>query len=93
MKILFGWVMVEDLELGNILPLGIGYLASNLPKKVKARMWDGILSKRPNDHILEEIKKFKPDIVGFSVWNFNLKAVQETVDEIKRYYPSVMIIV
>lgn len=92
MKVLFVWVSVNSKDPVQFLPLGIGYLAANLPQKIKVRFWDGIVSHQPNSSILRVIRKFKLDVVAFSVWNFNFSQVRETVVLIKKEFPELMIV-
>lgn len=92
MKVLFVWVSVNSQDPVQFLPLGIGYLAANLPQKIKVRLWDGIVSHQPNSSILRVIRKFKPDVVAFSVWNFNFSQVCETTALIKKKFPKLTIV-
>ncbi len=93
MRILFIWPGVENTELRNLLPLGFGYLAANLPRVHRIKLWDGVLEcRRDNDGIMEEINRFHPDLVGLSVWNFNLKAAREVANLIKQQFPELSIV-
>jgi anaerobic magnesium-protoporphyrin IX monomethyl ester cyclase len=89
MKILLVWPAVTNAEFYNILPLGLGYLAANLPAEYQVKLWDGVLNHSSNNEILDEIEIFKPDIIGISVWNFNLNSAKEIVDTVKKKYPNI----
>lgn len=89
MKILLVWVSNNNQLIPNLLPLGLGYLASNLPKNYQVKMWDGILNRYSDDDLLAEIDSYKPDVIGFSVWNFNIKQVSYLVKIIKEKYPQI----
>jgi radical SAM superfamily enzyme YgiQ (UPF0313 family) len=94
MRILFIWPAVDNTELRNLLPLGFGYLAANLPKGHRVRLWDGVLKRRrDNNGIVEEVKRFQPDLIGLSIWNFNLKAACEVANLIKKHFPEIVIVV
>ncbi len=93
MRILLIWPSVKDGELFNFLPLGLGYVASNLPDGCEARLWDGVIKKEPNSGVLEEIALFKPDLIGISIWNFNLASAREVAELIRGSYPEITIVV
>ena len=93
MKILLLWPVVDNAELYNLLPLGLGYLAANLPKEYQIKLWDGVLERLPNNKVIDEINHFKPNLIGLSVWNFNLNAARETVNIIKENFPELTIVV
>jgi magnesium-protoporphyrin IX monomethyl ester (oxidative) cyclase len=91
-KILLAWPSVKSLELKNFLPLGLGYLASNLRRDYELKMWDAVLNCLPNEKVIDEIEAFKPDLVGVSVWNFNLTSARELVSCIKKHFPDLPVV-
>ncbi len=94
MKILFIWPAVTNAALRDFLPLGLGYLAANLPDKYQIGLWDGVLEGyRDNTRIVEEISQFQPELIGLSIWNFNLKAARQVTDLIKAHFPELPIVV
>lgn len=93
MRILFVWVSVNKAETATLLPLGIGYLVANLPPGYKIKVWDGILNRLPNSELSQTLKTFRPDVVAFSVWNFNLPEVSQTVTQIKKEFPNLTVII
>jgi len=92
MRILFIWPAVENAELGNFLPLGFGYLAANLPKGHEVRLWDGVLARdRGNEAVIEEIRRFQPELIGLSLWHFNMKAAREVVRQVRQRFPATVL--
>ena len=57
----------------NYVPIGIGYIASYLIKKINNINLDVKLSTDPNE-ALSFIEKWKPNVIGLSnyIWNSNL---------------------
>lgn len=92
MRILLVWPAVSNAELYNFLPLGLGYLAANLPEKYIVDLWDGALNRSSNEEIADKINQFKPDLIGISVWNFNLSAARETINIIRKKFPGLVIV-
>ncbi|MFH1970090.1 MAG: radical SAM protein [Verrucomicrobiota bacterium] len=96
MKVLLAWPAVTQKEAGfdgNILPLGLGYLAANIPGKHEVGLWDGVLThSSDNRPLLEEIKRFQPEIIGISVWIFNLSSAREMVGLIRERFPKMLIV-
>jgi radical SAM superfamily enzyme YgiQ (UPF0313 family) len=92
MNILLIWPAVKSTELNNFLPLGLGYLAANIPDNHNIKIWDGIVNNDSNKNIIKEIKEFKPAIVGISIWDFNFKYVQKIVDQIKNNLPELIVV-
>ena len=97
MKVLLVWPSVTANEAtftGNILPLGLGYLAANLPRRHEVRLWDGMLNRDSDNRLaLEEIERFRPDVVGVSVWIFNMDSARGFIERIKARFPKVVVVV
>ncbi|NQT93180.1 MAG: B12-binding domain-containing radical SAM protein [Lentisphaerae bacterium] len=92
MRILFVWPAVRNAEMLNFLPLGLGCLAANLDKKHNVALWDGVLGKLGDADFLAEIRRRSPDVVAFSIWNFNLDAVRRLASQVRDSFPDVTIV-
>ncbi len=91
-KVLFIWPHVKSANVNYFMPLGFGYLSANLPKSHNIRLWDGILKNQPNSKVVDEIRQFKPDVAGVSVWNFNMAAAKEVIGIIKENFPELTVV-
>ncbi len=91
-RLLLVWPAVAGAQLHGFLPLGLGYLAANLPAECEARLWDGVLSRRPNTEVAAEAERFQPHAVGLSVWHYNLPGAREAVAAVRRRFPSLPLI-
>ena len=63
-------------EHSNFVPIGIGYIATNLLKQFENNNLELKIATR-TDEIFTLLKEWKPDIIGFShyVWNKSLSSV------------------
>lgn len=93
MRILLIWPNVEGIDFLNLLPLGLGCLAANVPIKHEIKIWDGILRRLPNERMVQEVEKFKPHVVGISIWNFNIASSRRVITMLKDMFPSVIVVV
>lgn len=76
------------------MPLGLGYIAANLPRRYEVRLWDGVLNRdQGNVHVLDEIERFRPDVVGVSVWVFNSGSACDLVRRIKSRFSALPVVV
>ncbi|HPD17681.1 MAG TPA: radical SAM protein [Planctomycetota bacterium] len=91
-RLLLVWPAVAGAQLHGFLPLGLGYLAANLPDGCEARLSDGVLSRRPNAEVADEAERFQPHAVGLSVWHFNLPGAREAIAAIRQRFPSLPIL-
>ena len=63
--------------------LGLGYLATAIRDKAEVAILDCIKDKVDTLRLKEKIKEFKPDIVGFQCYTFDLKFIRESLGIIK----------
>lgn len=93
MKVLLVWPCTGNIELNSLLPLGLGYLAANLPKKYNVEMCDAVLDRLSIVQIMDKVSHIKPDVIGVSVWNFNLISAREIINIIKKKFPQITVVV
>lgn len=75
-------------------PLGIMYLASYLKQRGKeVRIYDARLYDSDYVRITNELKKFKPDIIGLSAITFEAKSLFNLINNFKNSFPETKIIV
>jgi len=92
LTILFAWPSVTFDQTLNFIPLGIGYIAANLPDFCQAFMWDGALGNLPDEDILHVIEDLNPEILAFSVWRFNSEKARKLAALAKNKFPDLTII-
>ncbi|MBF0106870.1 MAG: cobalamin-dependent protein [Deltaproteobacteria bacterium] len=76
----------------NKIPIGCYYLASYLRKNNINTELLYFLNMSDCDYILEFIKKYNPDIIGFSSFLFNHKFLMELTLKIKEANPNIKIV-
>ena len=101
MKILLVQARTENPE-GPIFPLGLGYLASSLPRDLPVQAVDMNVEEDPYQKIEKVGKTFKPDIIALSVRNIKVakpgehissgRELQEMSQRIKSLVPQATII-
>ena len=88
MKVLFiNAVNIKNESEMSIQPLSFGYLASSLRKEIGNFFAFRVISS----NVDEEIRKFKPDIIGISSVSQNYKIAQEYAKFSKKYKIPVLI--
>lgn len=93
MRILLVWPDVNNDEMNNFLPLGLGYLAANIRKHYEVELWDGIIDKASNLSLLNKVSAYQPNIIGISVWSFNFIEVKKIVALLKKNFHNTMIVI
>jgi len=82
-----------ELGEGRIPPLGIMYLASYLREKiynVEIKITDGLLLGF--EETLNEIERFRPDILGISYYTASAGGAMTLADHMKARYPDILIV-
>lgn len=76
-------------------PLGllylIAYIRQKFPEKFEFDLIDQAMADLTSKQILERVKKFNPDIVGFSCLSLDANQMQETAALIKKELPHCLI--
>jgi radical SAM superfamily enzyme YgiQ (UPF0313 family) len=81
---------------GNIpaywFPLALGYLKNNIPERHHVEILDCTLAEMPSDspELIEEFKKFNPDIVGISTASLTSSEAINALKVAKSVKPSVI---
>ena len=95
MKILLVWPYNQHaLDIPETIPLGLGYLAANLPARHSAALMDATLDRLdPAEPELEQrLTEEAPDVVGVSFWSSNARSVYATCDVVRRVLPKATIV-
>lgn len=72
----------------NFEPMGACYVSSYVKKHGhECRVIHQL--DTPDDDLLEQVKQYKPDVVGFSTWTYNYEKGRELARRIKREYRDV----
>ncbi len=77
----------------NYPPLGLLYLAANLPSRYECRIIDAPASRLTPSNCIEEINKFKPFLIGITAFSDSLYSVHELSKMIKEYDPNIIIVI
>ena len=91
--VLMVWPPVKGGRVHGFLPLGLGYLAANLPSGWEARLWDAVLAPQPADALVAEVERLQPRVVAISVWDFNVVGAREVVRVVRERFPRLPIVV
>jgi len=82
MKILLVYPKSKIWNMPTQMPLGLGYLAAVLEKAgYQVKIFDSMVEKSP---IIEELNRFKPDLVGISANTPLIKSAWQIASEIKK---------
>ena len=76
----------------NYPPLGLLYLASNLPAEYDCRTIDAPTLQYSPEKCFEAIKSFDPFIVGIATFSDSLYSSRHLAEEIKRYDKNIQIV-
>lgn len=89
-----GGYLAERWSHGELIPaLGIGYIAAVLEQEgYEVSIIDANALRMTYDEIIEELKKFNPDIVGLTFTTENRFYAFETLRQIKQHFPHVLTI-
>ncbi len=93
LRILFVWPDSPYLGILDVLPLGIGYLAANLPARYGLRLCDMALRPVSLEDLLAQIGDYHPHLIAFSTWGFNLNSTAALAQRIKAANPRIPIMV
>jgi len=87
MKILLN----SDEKRGEAFPkLGLGYLISYINKYYPGVEFEVSFHK---EDILEKIREFKPDVIGFTALTYSYKRIFETAKKVKENFPSIFLVI
>ena len=80
----------SDQKRGENLPgLGLGYIVAYLKKYYPGLIIDVSFAR---EDILEEIKSFKPDLLGFTAVTFTYRETFQVARTVKEHYPTLPLI-
>lgn len=74
-------------------PLELGYIAAAVPEKHTVRVLDLRLKLFPDYRFIEELKKYKPDVVAISAYTHEVSKVKEMTRIVKKNLPAATVIV
>ena len=81
------------------IPVGLGYIAEALAREgIDYELFDMAfedqgLKKYDVQHLKEKVKELKPDVIGFSLMTLSYKQHYALIEEIKKDFPEVIIVV
>jgi radical SAM superfamily enzyme YgiQ (UPF0313 family) len=81
-----------DIPNMNFLPLGLGYIISNISKRYNISIKDFALDEYSDDILRELITEVSPFAVGISFWEMNYNATKHLVRKIKEYRNDTVVI-
>ncbi|MDD5439141.1 MAG: radical SAM protein [Candidatus Omnitrophica bacterium] len=81
-----------DIPNVNFVPLGLGYIASNMSKKYEVSIKDFALDKYSDNDLERLIEGLDPIAIGISFWELNYQAVKDMVATIKRFRADSVVI-
>jgi radical SAM superfamily enzyme YgiQ (UPF0313 family) len=73
-------------------PLGLLYLAANLPSGFDCRVLDALTKAFGTEECMAEIRRYCPEVVGVSVTTDHLLAAMELAEAIKKEAPGIRVI-
>lgn len=81
-----------DSVFSNVLPAGIGYLSEFLTVNgIENDVFDLNVAKNTEKRLFEKIRRFEPDLVGFSMMSLNYKYNYGVLGRIKALFPEVRV--
>lgn len=76
------------------LPSGLGCISEALTQGgINIKVIDFVVVKNPLDELIKEIRRYKPDIIGFSMMSFCYKRTYDIITNVKNIFPEVSIVV
>ena len=81
-----------DMPNVNFLPLGYGYIASNISAGCDLEIVDYVLQGYSDQHLIDTVREKNPSIIGLSFWEINFNNVKHIADVLKRNYPDIPIV-
>ncbi|MFH1400248.1 MAG: radical SAM protein [Nanoarchaeota archaeon] len=90
MRVLLVWPHGYDTE--YVMPLSLGYLKSNTPKRHPVKLLDCSLHhiRADSAEFRKQLKRFKPDLVGVSAWSPTYNESIEIFRVAKEYDPKII---
>jgi len=84
---------IAESYLGPIRPpAGLGYLAQRLEENsIEHEVLDMALGRKLK-HLCGKIDKFKPDLIGVTIWTYKYKDTYGLIEAIKKKYPGISIV-
>ena len=91
MKIL----LVKPYSFGDHIqpPLGLGYLATALRKENDVKIIDCLKEGLDNNGLLEEILRFRPNLLGVQLYTSNIKTVKDILSKTKNLNKNIITVV
>jgi len=81
------------LQIVNIEPLGLEYLAAMLLPEHEVEIIDRLSAGATYDGIINVINNFQPQVIGISVaYSTDIKPIKEMTDLIKKFFPDILIV-
>ena len=75
-------------------PTGLVYLGTVLERDgFDVRIYDQHAQQETNDHLMERVRDWKPDVVGFSALTFVMESVEDAALRIRKEFPRARILV
>ncbi len=87
-------VVPKNFVLNCIPPLGLGYLATALRQAGinQVNILDCVKDNLSYEDFQKKVKRFKPDVVGFSVFSHDLTSLKKSLEITKRINPKIITI-
>jgi len=82
-----------DIPNVNFLPIGYGYIASNMGSAYEVELLDYALRGFSEDDLLHAVKLYDPIVIGVSLWEINFKNVQNIVSLVKKHFPKAIVVI
>lgn len=70
--------------------LGLGYLAQKIRTRHKVRILDCIKEKVEGKKLIFHLEEFRPDVVGFQIYTYDLARVRKDLEIVKIWNPRVI---
>ena len=76
----------------NFVPIGFGYIISNMTSKYNVEIKDFVLDKYSDEALAQLMEEFNPLAIGISFWEINYRMTKHLVKKIKKFDPNGLII-
>lgn len=73
----------KNMIMNVVPPLGLGYLASSIRDEYEVKILDCIKDKIDKEKFEIYLADYDPDVIGFTLYSYNISSVREMVDAIK----------
>ncbi len=74
-------------------PIGICYIAAFLRQHGLECRLTHLFQNNAQEALLSEVSEYRPDVIGFSIRNFNLADTKHCIAAVRRRFPAVRIVV